>query len=413
MSTPIKILLIAPHCYPIMGPESNVNAKFVKMLTDGGYIVDLITVDFKEKTYPVSDSEIFFSGVNAKVIVASTPQSSRFRKILHSLKASLYIGNFAGLSYLEDNITRVIDKLCKRNKYDYVITKAGGGNAAIYCAKRYKTKLIYTFNDPYPWERYPIPYGFGPSVPIPWHIKQRLKNIAKISYKILFPSTRIMNYVLNYLPNEAHNKGIVFPHTVTSCLINNDEGNKLNAEIRILHSGSTGKWRDPQVLFEGLCLFLERHENVVLKLQFIGVEQKPLPGRSIKDYILRYHLDKYVEVLPSVSYKESLVYISESDICLILEANCEEGIFMPTKVSDYQQCGKPIWAVSPAVGVLHDLYMSNDIEYFSEVTSAISVRGTLEKIYDDYSNSKGKLNSNGSTIFYDINVIKDVHNVLK
>ena len=373
MNRPKSILLIAPYCYPIWGPESNVNAKFVKTLTDGGYIVDLISEDFPNKTYPASNSEFFFTGVREKVIVK--PASfSIFKRILYSLKASLYVKGIVGLSYAEIEMIKAIDKLCKHRQYDYVISKDEGSNAGFYCATRYNVKLLYTFNDPWPWNRYPMPYGYGPKGPIRWIHKQALNIISKVSYKIVFPSSRIKDYVLQYLPPKTHDKGIVFPHTVTSALIQRISCDNRNSELHILHTGSTGKWRDPQVLFEGMTLFLEQHSNAHFKISFLGVEQKPMPGRTIKDYISRYHLENYVEVIPPVSYEESLNYISSSDVCLVLEANCEEGIFMPTKITDYQQCGKPIWAISPAIGVLNDLYKSNDIEYFSEVTSAISVR---------------------------------------
>ena len=85
---------------------------------------------------------------------------------------------------------------------------------------------------------------------------------------------------------------------------------------------------------------------------------------------------------------------------------------MPTKITDYQQCGKPIWAISPAIGVLNDLYYSDDIEYFSEVTSAISVRDTFEKIYSEFVSTGGMLKRNNSTVFYDVNVIKEIHKCL-
>ena len=417
MNNSPKILLIAPQCYPVCGPEHNVNAKFVKMLTDGGYVVDLISVDYKNITYPASNFEYFFTGVREKILVELSPQSSRFVKKLHSLRASLYVGSYVALTYAEEKIIKVVDRLCKLHKYDYVLTKVGGENAGIYCAKRYKIKLIYTFNDPWPFDRSPAPYGFGPKAPISWKDKQMMKNIAKISYKIQFPSLRLMNYMMQYLPNVAHNKGVVFPHTVTSALINNDLRKKvssvqINHELRILYSGSIGKWRDPQVLFEGLRLFLEKNENALFKIQILGVEQKPLPGRTAKDYVSRYHLEKYVEILPPVSYEESLIHIIESDVCLILEAKCDEGIYMPTKITDYQQCRKPIWAISPAIGVLNDLYKSNDIDYFSEVTSAISVRDTFENIYTDFDSKGGILNCKDSSLFYDVNVIKEIQRCL-
>ena len=406
-----SLLLIAPYCYPIWGPESNVNAKFVKMLTDGGYVVDLISADSLNKTYPVSHSDFFFTGVREKIIVKHAP-ISKFKRIICSLKASIHIKTIVSLSFEEVEMIKAIDILCKNHRYNYVISKDRGSNAGFYCAKRYNIRLLYTFNDPWPWNRYPIPYGYGPTGPITWIDKQALKIIAESSYRILFPSSRIRDYVLQYLSPKAQNKGVVWPHTVTYSLINNTPRKKTNSELHVLHTGSTGKWRDPQVLFEGIALFIEKHEDAHFLIQFLGVEQMPLPGRTIKDYISKYHLEKYIVEIPPFSYEESLNYISSSDVCLILEANCEEGIFMPTKITDYQQCGKPIWAISPSVGVLNDLYRSNDIEYFSEVTSVISVRNTFEKIYTAFNSCGVELENSGSTVFYDINVINEIHRCL-
>lgn len=416
MNNPKSILLIAPFCYPIWGPEANVNSKFIKTLTDGGYVVDLISAKCKVKTYPDSDSEFYVSGVREKILVDSDPLSkfklSKIKRKLYSLIVSSRIRTIVDLSVIEVRMIKVVDLLCKIHKYDYVITKHRGDNAGFYCAKKYGVTLLYTFNDPWPRKKNPKPYGYGPTCPITWVEKQALKNIAKLSYKIIFPSTRLKDYVMQYLPQEAQNKGIIFPHTVTSALINSSKNQNTNPELHIMHTGSTGMCRDPEVLFKGLRLFLDKHNDAKFKIQFVGVEEMPLPGRSIKDYIQIFHLENYIEEFPPVSYETSIEYISKSDVCLILEANCEEGIFMPTKITDYQQCGKPIWAISPAVGVLNDLYKTNDIEYFSEVTSAISVRDAFEKIYNDYISSGGTLKRNDSTLFYDVNIIKEIHKCL-
>ena len=408
-----KILLIAPYSYPVGGPECIVNAKFTKLLTDIGYVVDLISVKSKSTTYKLSSSEYYFSGVRyINVLESDNPPKIKrlIRQVIYSLKASIYVGGFTGLTYGTIAILQTAEVLCKHNKYDYIITKVGGDKVGLYCSKRYKTRLIITFNDPWPRRRYPEPYGHGQKAEIPWYVNIMLGNIAKISYKILFPSERLKDYVLSYLPDVARSKGIVFPHTVTSALISEYQHEPDLPGLTLIHTGSTGLWRDPQSLCEGLSLFLERHTNAKITIKFLGVEQFPASGRALKDYLNKYKISEHVEQIPPVSYEDSLEFVKHSDVCIILEADLEEGIFMPTKITDYQQYSKPIWAISPQEGVLNDLYRENVIEYFSNVASVESVRDTLERIYSDY--EQNKLRNYHSDRFYDVNVMKDVKKVL-
>lgn len=78
------------------------------------------------------------------------------------------------------------------------------------------------------------------------------------------------------------------------------------------------------------------------------------------------------------------------DIQLIVEAPCEEGIFLPTKVSDSMQLGKPIFTISPSVGVLNDLYKQGHISYFSSLDDEKNILSTLKQVYNDFTNGRIK-----------------------
>ena len=80
--------------------------------------------------------------------------------------------------------------------------------------------------------------------------------------------------------------------------------------------------------------------------------------------------------------------MKQYDLCLLLEAPCEEGIFLPSKISDYMQNRKTIWAISPASGVLHDMYVDGKIDYFSDVKSVEDISSTLYNIYTDYQSER-------------------------
>jgi hypothetical protein len=50
--------------------------------------------------------------------------------------------------------------------------------------------------------------------------------------------------------------------------------------------------------------------------------------------------------------------LAAAAVSVVIEATLPEGIFFPSKVADFVQVGRPILAVSPAVGTLNDLLSS-------------------------------------------------------
>jgi hypothetical protein len=55
------------------------------------------------------------------------------------------------------------------------------------------------------------------------------------------------------------------------------------------------------------------------------------------------------------------------------------------------QLGKPIFTVSPPVGVLNDLYTQGHISYFSSVKDEKNILTTLEQVYKDFKPTKFKI----------------------
>ena len=93
-----------------------------------------------------------------------------------------------------------------------------------------------------------------------------------------------------------------------------------------------------------------------------------------------------MEYIPPVSYAESFTVMKNYDVSLIIEAACEEGIFLPSKVADYLQINSSIFAVSPQTGVLRDLYENGVIGYCANVRDADDIERQLERIVMDFNN---------------------------
>jgi glycosyltransferase involved in cell wall biosynthesis len=56
----------------------------------------------------------------------------------------------------------------------------------------------------------------------------------------------------------------------------------------------------------------------------------------------------------TVSYEKSLASIAGAAVCVLVEGNLREGIFLPSKLCDYIAAGKPVVAFSPEVGTVND-----------------------------------------------------------
>ena len=122
-------------------------------------------------------------------------------------------------------------------------------------------------------------------------------------------------------------------------------------------------------------------------------------------YIKELGLSNYIRIKEPVPYDKSLEELVNYHVALIVEANCEEGIFMPTKVSDFVQCGKVIFAISPKQGVLNDLYKSNCISYFASVDNVDAIYNELVKLYDDFLGRKSFVQSSIPSSFTEEEIV--------
>ena len=179
-------------------------------------------------------------------------------------------------------------------------------------------------------------------------------------------------------------KCVVIPHAVNQP--NNKTRESSNSNIlKIIHSGNLRYPRDPEVFLRGLRKFIDDNDNPKVQFTILGVADD-----SLKTLINQYNLQEYVNFMKSVEYMKSLELLSSFDVALIIEAQCPIGIFLPTKVSDFMQCGKPIFAVSPKIGVLNDLYNNGNIPYFADNENEVQ-RGCLKVIAPVWSLNSGSL----------------------
>jgi len=343
----MRVLIFSPE-KPYTGPESIVTGKLMRAMIDHGWAVEMIFHEV-ELLYS-SDSDYlsileFCHGIENKYLKALAKKNRRtlLSRVISHIDVLLWIVK----SY---SLACNIKKSCPPDLVLSRIMPSYGHIPALLFKIRYrKIPWISNWSDPLPRIKAPSPYGHGPDARAGKLNMFFLRFIIKQSDWNTFPSERLMNYYNRYLP-ELKNKCSVLPHVLLK-----KQGQKIQTSnnkgfVLLTHIGSLGL-RNPEKLIQAFAKIKETHtSNVNMIFEFVG----PF-DHNLAEVVERNNLRDSVYIKGTRSYGETLEIIRKSDLMLVIEAPTEEGIFLPSKVTDYLQCGKPILALSPDIGVMSDL----------------------------------------------------------
>lgn len=378
------VLFVAQDSFPLHGAESIVNIKLLSALSNSGeFTIDLISKKAKGESYgsnTLNELGIRIRHLNVLEVENKVNLSSIWKHVLCWIRFGIV---FKGSHWAHDAL-KIALRLCKNNRYDYVLTKNQASVLVGYYLKRHLgLKWIATWNDPFPSSLYPSIYAEYMHESDGWAYRKIIDVTKRYVDSVVIPSVRLRDYLLPLygMPKE---RSVVIPHVVNKYRINKSTKDKKDI-LRIIHSGNISYPRDPEIFFKGLSMFVTKHPSSRLNIDILGVANKSICGQ-----IAKYGLTNIVNVINPVSYLDSLKLLGEYDVALVVEAKLEEGIFLPTKVSDFMQCQKAIFAVSPPKGVLNDLFKNGYIGYFADNNDAVSVLTTMEIIYKDYINNEIK-----------------------
>jgi glycosyltransferase involved in cell wall biosynthesis len=111
-------------------------------------------------------------------------------------------------------------------------------------------------------------------------------------------------------------------------------------------------------------------------VEVIGVEHPEM--RAIAG---SYGLNGCIRFVGGLPYLDTMSRLAQSDVLLVIEAPCEEGVFLPSKVADYACLGKPILAVSPPIGTLNDLLSDCGGGLCVDNRSSVKIADGLRTLY--------------------------------
>jgi hypothetical protein len=92
-------------------------------------------------------------------------------------------------------------------------------------------------------------------------------------------------------------------------------------------------------------------------------------------------IDDVIKIEAAVPYSQIPKALGQSDALVIIEAPLKEGIFMPGKIVDYVQIGRPILALTPAVGTINDIFSKHGGGIAIDCQSPDAVAQALQKLY--------------------------------
>lgn len=387
-----RILYLAPHSFPIHSSESICNAKVAYILTQLGYNVDVISID-DGASYPSAEKvdSVFLSEEKLSVFPVIDKRHSNgiiahIQSIIVHLTAYIKTGYYyKGVNYSYLTLKKAESLIHKYGVDSYVAMIARGYRtevAALYLKKKYGLKWIANWNDPYPIEKFPYPYGEGINAPLSRSMNIIMNDIQKYADVHTFPSKRLRDYMLRYMTRVKVSNTSVIPHVAHSLLSFDEQFNETDTLV-LVHAGNVSHPRNPNNFLEAVSSFVHSASAPKLMCYFIGRVPNDF-DKNLKDL----DITKNIKYISPKDYFSTLKYIRESHVSVIIEAICDEGIYLPTKVVDSIQCGRPIFCVSPAVGTLNDIINKNDIGYCADNTSIDSIASVLLSIYSDFKNNR-------------------------
>ncbi len=180
-----------------------------------------------------------------------------------------------------------------------------------------------------------------------------------------------------------------------------------NVSLKIVSCGNIKKPRSMDLFLKALAVVIQMPEfrGIKVKCDFIGSFDA-----DAQDLINKNDLSEIVSLFPPKSYDDCIDIIGNATISLIIEAVCEEGIYLPTKFVDAIQCETPVLCISPSPGVLQDYLNTYNIGYFAKNSEVSSIVEALICMFSDFKNHCLPIVKKETVPVFFENAIIDIYN---
>ena len=347
-------------------------------------LFELTVIHNSDTIQEVDDISFIKVSENKGSLAFMLSRSIRLLRRHFGLNLSPMFENIFGFSFTFSSISKgFLTSLRSINisQYDLVITLSQGESyvphfAMLKFRSLHNVWLAY-FHDPYPAEFYPKSYSFKGS-----GSRQKIefmRTVMTCAKYLGFPAKNLADWMQKKYELYS-NQVIIIPHQIH--LEKDEEKGVLLPdffnvdEFNILHAGNILKQRNPLALIEAFELFLSQnlgakaHSN----LYFVG-------------HLSEYHVEmlKGIDSL-NIHFMEKLNYeiVQElqrkSSVNVILESNDEISPFLPGKITDCVNSGRPILALSPKNSEIRNL-LGNDYPFQSAADDINVILRQINQLY--------------------------------
>jgi len=107
-------------------------------------------------------------------------------------------------------------------------------------------------------------------------------------------------------------------------------------DIDIIYTGNFSEWKGLDILIEAISIYKIQYSRKI-HVKLIGA--RPNDMNKYKAMINKFDVDDYVEIIPRVSHKEILSYLSRSVIGVLPNKFLDDGIFYTSPLKLYEYLG--------------------------------------------------------------------------
>ena len=372
----MHVLCVSPVFVPSVNAEAFVSAKMVMALVEAGHDVTVIREPASVDPNLPEDASTLWQTLRDRTVDVDAPDNVR-------VLATLWLGlRYRSWRIYPRWIHRAVSTargLHRERPVDVVYSRSLPMRAHIagyWCARALGVPWVVSINDPWDLHLFPVVVGRRRAMMKRLVSDYWLRKTLRRADAVTFPCRRLAEYHVRV-------SGVTRDYTVIPHIGLAREPAAREDGFHLVHAGSLGPnvlttGRPSTGLLNGLRLFFERRVDARARttLTLIGPED-PATVAATREAAL----DDVVVSTGQLSFEDALTRIAAADVCVLVEEDMPEGIYLPSKLADYVAAGKPVLALSPREGTVADLMPDAGL-LRADVDDANAIAERIDELYE-------------------------------
>ena len=409
----MKKVLIITYYWPRSGGAGVQRwLKFTKYLPDYGWEPAVLTVKEENASYAQWDNTLA-NEINPSLKVIRTPSFEPYSFYLRlSGKKEIPYGGFTneGRPTLFQKLSRFIRgnffipdprrgwnhsaikaalTLMEKEKFDAIVTTGPPHSThliGLQLKKRTGIKWIADFRDP--WTDIYYYKDLSHSKLAKWYDKKLEKKILLSCDKIVTVGNEIKELLLSKSRDLTNEKFEVITNGFDASDFEGFDQTK-SERFTITYTGTVSSYYRLEGLVSALVTLLPEIRNKIF-VRFVGNI-----SQNIKELFEKANLASQLEYVGYVSHKQSIGYLYEAHVLLLLIPEVQENKGILTgKFFEYLATGRPILAIGPTDGDVARILQDTGAGFMINYDNVSDLKEKIMEFYADYKDGKTSIPSN-------------------